>query len=185
MPERRKLPVILSADEVVRFLEAVPSLKTRTALDDGLCGGPSRLGGGEPQGGGYRRSRMLACATARERRTGPSCVAEFWRSCAPTGVWPGRESGCFPAAREQADRRAGPARGLPLGNQGGGAGQAHRVHTLRPALLPICSRAASTSASSRCFWATTACRRRPAIRKWRRPPFGARSTAWSGGGAAA
>jgi integrase/recombinase XerD len=28
----RKLPIVLSADEVVRFLEAVPSLKTRTAL---------------------------------------------------------------------------------------------------------------------------------------------------------
>jgi site-specific recombinase XerD len=28
----RKLPVVLSGDEVVRFLEAVPSLKTRTAL---------------------------------------------------------------------------------------------------------------------------------------------------------
>jgi len=28
----RKLPVVLSADEVVRFLEAVPSLKSRTAL---------------------------------------------------------------------------------------------------------------------------------------------------------
>lgn len=28
----RKLPVVLSADEVVRFLEAVPSLKARTAL---------------------------------------------------------------------------------------------------------------------------------------------------------
>jgi integrase/recombinase XerD len=30
--EPRKLPVVLSADEVVRFLEAVPGLKTRTAL---------------------------------------------------------------------------------------------------------------------------------------------------------
>src|SRR5258708_14890070 len=28
----RKLPIVLSADEVVRFLEAVPGLKTRTAL---------------------------------------------------------------------------------------------------------------------------------------------------------
>lgn len=28
----RRLPVVLSADEVVRFLEAVPSLKNRTAL---------------------------------------------------------------------------------------------------------------------------------------------------------
>lgn len=39
MPERipyarqpRKLPVVLSADEVVQFLESVPSLKTRAAL---------------------------------------------------------------------------------------------------------------------------------------------------------
>lgn len=30
--EPRKLPVVLSADEVVRFLEAVPSLKCRAAL---------------------------------------------------------------------------------------------------------------------------------------------------------
>jgi len=30
--EPRKLPVVLSADEVVRFLEAVPGLKSRTAL---------------------------------------------------------------------------------------------------------------------------------------------------------
>jgi integrase/recombinase XerD len=30
--EPRKLPVVLSADEVVSFLEAIPSLKSRTAL---------------------------------------------------------------------------------------------------------------------------------------------------------
>ena len=30
--EPRKLPVVLSADEVARFLEAIPSLKSRTAL---------------------------------------------------------------------------------------------------------------------------------------------------------
>lgn len=35
----RKLPVILSADEVVRFLEAVPSLKARTALTTAYAGG--------------------------------------------------------------------------------------------------------------------------------------------------
>ena len=29
---RWALPVVLSADEVVRFLEAIPSLKSRTAL---------------------------------------------------------------------------------------------------------------------------------------------------------
>ena len=35
----RKLPVVLSADEVVRFLEAVPSLKTRTALTAAYAAG--------------------------------------------------------------------------------------------------------------------------------------------------
>jgi site-specific recombinase XerD len=46
MPERiayartpRKLPTILSADEVVRFLEAVPSLKARAALTSAYAGG--------------------------------------------------------------------------------------------------------------------------------------------------
>lgn len=37
--ERRKLPVVLSADEVVRFLEAVPSLKTRAALTTAYAAG--------------------------------------------------------------------------------------------------------------------------------------------------
>jgi site-specific recombinase XerD len=37
--EPRKLPVVLSADEVVRFLEAVPSLKTRAALTTGYAAG--------------------------------------------------------------------------------------------------------------------------------------------------
>ena len=35
----RKLPVVLSADEVVRFLEAVPSLKTRAALTTAYAAG--------------------------------------------------------------------------------------------------------------------------------------------------
>ena len=35
----RKLPVILSADEVVRFLEAVPSLKARAALTTAYAAG--------------------------------------------------------------------------------------------------------------------------------------------------
>ena len=37
--EPRKLPVILSADGVVRFLEAVPSLKTRAALTTAYAAG--------------------------------------------------------------------------------------------------------------------------------------------------
>ena len=37
--EPRKLPVVLSADEVVRFLEAVPSLKARAALTTAYAAG--------------------------------------------------------------------------------------------------------------------------------------------------
>ncbi|MGY3361849.1 integrase [Bradyrhizobium sp. GM0.4] len=46
VPERiasRKLPVVLSADEVVRFLEAVPSLKSRTALTTDYATGLSEV----------------------------------------------------------------------------------------------------------------------------------------------
>lgn len=39
----RKLPAILSADEVVRFLEAVPSLKARTALTTAYATGRASL----------------------------------------------------------------------------------------------------------------------------------------------
>jgi len=49
--EPRKLPVVLSADEVVRFLEAVPSLKTRAALTTG----PARLRGGWSQNRRYQQ----------------------------------------------------------------------------------------------------------------------------------
>src|SRR5712671_5171216 len=37
--EPQKLPVVLNADELVRFLEAVPSLKTRTALTTAYAAG--------------------------------------------------------------------------------------------------------------------------------------------------
>jgi integrase/recombinase XerD len=37
--EPQKLPVVLSADEVVRFLEAVPSLKSRAALTTAYAAG--------------------------------------------------------------------------------------------------------------------------------------------------
>ena len=37
--EPRRLPVVLGADEVVRFLEAVPSLKARVALTTAYAAG--------------------------------------------------------------------------------------------------------------------------------------------------
>ncbi len=43
--EPRRLPVVLSADEVVRFLEEVPSLKARTALTTAYAAGVSEVTG--------------------------------------------------------------------------------------------------------------------------------------------
>ena len=107
MPERiayarepRKLPVVLSADEVVRFLEAVPSLKSRTALTTAYAAGlrvsevvrlkiadidsPRMVIRVEQGKGGKDRYVMLS--------------PQLLRSCAPTGGWLGRSDGCFPAA---------------------------------------------------------------------------------------
>jgi site-specific recombinase XerD len=50
--EPRKLPVILSADEVVRLSRGGAKLEDAHRADDGLYGGPARLGSGSPQGGG-------------------------------------------------------------------------------------------------------------------------------------
>jgi integrase/recombinase XerD len=102
--EPRKLPVVLSADEVVRFLEAVPSVKTRTALTTAYAAG---LRASEAVGlklgdidsgrmvirvehgkGGKDRYVMLSAQLLRILRT-------YWRLVRPTGwLFPGRaESG--------------------------------------------------------------------------------------------
>nr|WP_320178923.1 phage integrase N-terminal SAM-like domain-containing protein [Roseovarius pacificus] len=66
----RKLPTILSADEVVRFLEAVPSLKAR-ATDNGLCRGPACLRGSQFEGHGYRQRSHADSGPPWQRRQGP------------------------------------------------------------------------------------------------------------------
>jgi integrase len=98
-PEPRKLPVVLSSDEVVRFLEAVPSLKTRAALTTAYAAG---LRASEAVGikladidgermvirvehgkGGKDRYVMLSAQLLGVLRT-------YWAS-------PGRRTGSFPA----------------------------------------------------------------------------------------
>jgi integrase len=68
--EPRKLPVVLSADEVVRFLEAVSSLKSRAALTTAYAAG---LRASEVAGLQSRMSIATVasfwCVTARARRT--------------------------------------------------------------------------------------------------------------------
>ena len=99
--EPRKLPLVLSADEVVRFLEAVPSLKTRAALTTAYAAG---LRASEAVGlkladidsgrmvirvehgkGGKDRYVMLSTQLLDILRT-------YWRLARPTHwLFPGRE----------------------------------------------------------------------------------------------
>jgi site-specific recombinase XerD len=98
----RTLPTVLSADEVVRFLEAVPSLKTRTALTTAYAAG---LRASETVGlkvgdidsergvirvehgkGGKDRSVMLSAQLLRILRI-------YWKLAKPQGwLFPGRDA---------------------------------------------------------------------------------------------
>ena len=54
--EPQQLPVVLSAEEIVRFLEAVPRLRNRVALTTAYAAG-LRVGGGRPPEGRRHRQR--------------------------------------------------------------------------------------------------------------------------------
>jgi len=130
----RKLPIVLSADEVVRFLEAVPSLKTRAALTTAYAAG---LRASEAVGlrvgdidsgrmvirvehgkGGKDRYVMLSAQLLGILRT-------YWRLARPKDwLFPGRaESGPIDVqVLYSACRSAGVAAGL---------GKRVTVHTLR------------------------------------------------------
>lgn len=60
----RKLPVILSPDEVARFLEAIRSVKYRAGPDDGLRRGLADLGSDPPEGHRHRQSAHGAARRA-------------------------------------------------------------------------------------------------------------------------
>src|SRR5271163_3062582 len=115
--EPRTLPVVLGADEVVRFLEAVPSLKTRAALTTAYAAGlrasetvslkicdidSGRMVIRVERGkGGKDRYVMLSAQLLGILRT-------YWRLARPK-YWLSSRPG-----REQADRRPGASFSLPV-----------------------------------------------------------------------
>jgi integrase/recombinase XerD len=106
--EPSKLPVVLSADEVVRFLEAIPSLKSRTAL-------MIRVEQGK---GGKDRYVMLSPQLLRILRS-------YWRLARPQRwLFPGRDEDrpLDPTVLHAACRSARSAAGLS---------KKVTVHTLR------------------------------------------------------
>ena len=69
--EPRKLPVVLSADEVVRFLEAVSSLKSRAALTTAYAAGLRASEVAGLQGRGHRQQPWRDSGASRQGREGP------------------------------------------------------------------------------------------------------------------
>ena len=141
----RKLPVVLSADEVVRFLEAVPSLKSRTALTTAYATGlrasevaslkVADIDSGrkvirvEHGKGGKDRYVMLSPQLLGILRT-------YWRLARPTSwLFPGRQEDrpIDPQVLHAACRSACAAAGLPGRSAALAAGLDKHVtvHTLR------------------------------------------------------
>ncbi|WP_231746422.1 tyrosine-type recombinase/integrase [Sphingobium baderi] len=99
----RKLPAILSADEVVRFLEAVPSLKTRAALTTAYAAGLRVSEVVSLKVGDIDSDRMLLQVRhgkgAKDRTVMLSAqlldiLRTYWRLTRPTDwLFPGREDG--------------------------------------------------------------------------------------------
>jgi len=126
----RKLPAILSADEVVRFLEAVPSLKARTALTTAYAAGLRASETVSLKVADIHSQRMVIQVRhgkgAKDRTVmlSPQLlgILRLLAAGAP------KELAVSRTGRE-ADRCAGALCRLPVGDQGGGIDQAgQRAH---------------------------------------------------------
>ena len=168
--EPQKLPVVLSADEIVRFLQAVPGLRNRAALTTAYgaslhVGEVARLTTGaidswrmlirvEHGKGGKDRYVMLSPQLLQILRA-------YWRLARP-GHWlfPGRETG---------EPVSVATRSLPRGRAACRAQQAgDSTPPCGTASLPTC-KPALTSVSFRSYWAMPGCRPPPAICKSQPP----------------
>ena len=141
--EPRKLPVVLGADEVVRFLEAVPSLKARAALTTAYAAGlraseaaslkacPSKAGSATSTAAAW----SSASSRARPRQAGGrdryvmlspqllGILRSYWRLARPRLAVSRARSRAF-------DQRNRAACRLPLGMRRIGSRQArHRAYT--------------------------------------------------------
>jgi integrase/recombinase XerD len=164
----RKLPSILSADEVVRFLEAVPSLKTRVALTTAYAAGLRASEAVSLQVADIDSRRMVLQVRhgkgAKDRTVMLSAallaiLRSYWRLARPTPwLFPGRR----PDKPIDVQVLHAACRSATKGSPSGSAST--RCATASP---PIFWRAEPTSGSSRSCWATAICRRRRATPMWR------------------
>ena len=90
--EPRKLPIVLSADEVVRFLEAVSRSEEPRRADDSLCGGTAGLGGRGAPSRGCRQRPWRHSGASRQGREGPQRDAVAAASRHPAHVLAARQA---------------------------------------------------------------------------------------------
>ncbi len=175
--EPSKLPVVLSASEVARFLAAVPSVRSRAVLTTAYAAGLRVSEAVSLKITDVDSERMIIRVehgkggkSLPRRRPGTvtSCSRHgSWRCCAPIGASPGRGTGCFPdgmrAGRSIRYRYTAPVV-WPRWRRASISGSPciHCATVLRH----ICWRTAPTSASFSCCSGTATCRRRRATRRW-------------------
>ena len=70
VPEPRKIPVILSPEEVARFLEAAPGVKVQGRVQRCLWGGPARVRSRRTEGVRHRQRAHDVARRARQRPQG-------------------------------------------------------------------------------------------------------------------
>jgi integrase len=166
--KRRQLPVILSIDEIARFLAAVPSLKHRTALMTAYAAGLRVSEVVHLKIADIDSSRMLIrVEQGRAVGTAMSCCRHSSSLFgAPIGGKPGRRIGCFRAKTRagHSTRACCSGHAETRGQQPSSASRSLSTcsGTVSP---PICSKPAPTSARSRCCWVIAIYRRRRAIPK--------------------
>ena len=156
----RKLPAVLSVEEVGRLLEAAPGLKHKAALGDRLWRGPARVRGGAPQGRRYRQQAHAdprRAGQGRARTATPCCRRNCSRCCGCGGRKAGGAASCCRTAgcsRAQLPRCRSRTRQLHRVVHRGSRGRRHRkrvgaAHAAPQLRHPPAGDRTSTSASSR------------------------------------
>jgi integrase/recombinase XerD len=96
----RKLPVVLSADEVVLFLESVSSLKSRAALTTAYAAG-LRAGSRGAEGGGHRQRTGRDPGPSWQGRQRPQCDAVAAVARHPARLLEASATGDLPVSRAE------------------------------------------------------------------------------------
>ena len=133
MPAPRTLPVVLSPDEVVRFLEAVPSLKTCTALTTAYAVG-LRASDRGLQVGDIDSERGVMPVEHGKGGKDRTVMLSAQLSAHPAGLLASGEAAGLAVSRpgrQSPHRRAGAVVGLSFGACGRRHRQVGQVHTLR------------------------------------------------------